>query len=220
MEIARAVARNAGARFSESGLATLVKKAKADDGLTEILGVRIDIPPHLFRQLVSRVSEVVRTRLLESAPPSLQKQIQSAIIDVVDEVHRTSAELQNYDQAQRAVEDLNRSGKLNDKAVLSFALNRQHKEITAALALMCTTTVETIESLIANSSNEGIVFACKAASLRWDTAEMILRSRSSNTIVSTKDLADARAAFQGLSLSAAQRTVRFWQVRSSAKRAN
>jgi hypothetical protein len=163
---------------------------------------------------------VVLTRLLESAPPSLQKQIQSAIVDVVDEVHRTSAELQNYDQAQRAVEDLNRSGKLNDKAVLSFALNRQHKEITAALALMCTTTVETIESLIANSSNEGIVFACKAASLRWDTAEMILRSRSSNTIVSTKDLADARAAFQGLSLSAAQRTVRFWQVRSSAKRAN
>ena len=213
-QVAHALARNSGARFSESGFAALVKKAEGDGGLAELLGVRVDIPPSLFMRLVERASEEVRARLIASAPPNLQKQIQSAVVDVVDDVKRSLNEAQNYDDARLSVEALNRSGKLNDQTVFGFAVDRRQKELTAALATMCGTSLDGMESLINNGSNDGVVFACKAANLRWDTAAMILKSRAAGGQSSDRAFEAERKAFEEITTGAAQRTVRFWHARS------
>ena len=220
-QVAHALARNTGARFSESGFSGLVKKAEGDESLAELLGTRVDIPLHLFMRLVERASEEVRARLVASAPPVLKQQIQSAVVDVVDEVNRSLGESQNYDEARRTVDALNRSGKLNDPTVFKIAADRRQKELVAALALMCGTTLDGMDSLLTSGSNDGVVFACKAAGLRWETAMTILKSRSVGDQRPDHEFEAERTAFDGITLRAAQRTVRFWHARSSAtKRAS
>ena len=64
MQVVTALAENAGAKLLEKAYADLVEKSEADESLLEKLGLRLDIPLHIFRRLLQRVSEAVRTRLL------------------------------------------------------------------------------------------------------------------------------------------------------------
>lgn len=84
--VAHSLAQNSGARFSEKGYAILVKKAESDDGLTEKLGQRLDIPAQLLKQLLSRATDTVRSRLLASAPAEARTQIQFTLASIADQL--------------------------------------------------------------------------------------------------------------------------------------
>ena len=62
------------------------KNRKTTPTLVERLGRRLDIPPNLLRQLLSRATDIVRSRLLASAPPDMQSKIQSALADIAKDV--------------------------------------------------------------------------------------------------------------------------------------
>src|SRR5205085_5067268 len=66
--VARKIAVNAGARFSQNGFATLVRRAEKDDVLAEAAGRRTDIPPALFKQLLAKATETVKAKLLAARP--------------------------------------------------------------------------------------------------------------------------------------------------------
>ncbi len=53
-EVARSVADNRGARISETGFFRLVKRAESDGVLAEKVGLRPDIPPPMFRELLTQ----------------------------------------------------------------------------------------------------------------------------------------------------------------------
>src|SRR6478752_2308559 len=76
-EVVTSVARNEGARFSGSGLLHMVRRAEGDSILAEQLGLRKDVPRHVFQQLIAKASEDVRRRL-ESERPEMMAQIQSS----------------------------------------------------------------------------------------------------------------------------------------------
>ena len=75
VEVHHALARNSGAQFSEAGFAALVKKSESDEKLAEKLGLRLDIPLGLLRQLLARATNLVRSRLLASASPENREKI-------------------------------------------------------------------------------------------------------------------------------------------------
>jgi uncharacterized protein (DUF2336 family) len=54
VNVSNALARNAGARFSECGYATIVGRAERDESLAEKLGLRLDIPANLLRELLAK----------------------------------------------------------------------------------------------------------------------------------------------------------------------
>jgi uncharacterized protein (DUF2336 family) len=64
-QVTHQLARNAGASFSETGFAALVKNAETDASLAEKLGVRLDLPVRLLRELLLRAADAVRSRLLD-----------------------------------------------------------------------------------------------------------------------------------------------------------
>ncbi len=80
------LARNEGARFSSASFAALIKRADGDDSMTESLSQRTDIPQNLFKELLLRATNLVRSRLLAAATPENQKQIQEAMMSVVQEL--------------------------------------------------------------------------------------------------------------------------------------
>ena len=71
-EVARSIATNHKAHLSESAFTTLVRRAEQDGVLAEKVGLRTDIPPRLFRELLMQASDVVQKRLLANAKPDTQ----------------------------------------------------------------------------------------------------------------------------------------------------
>jgi len=60
LDVATTVAGNRSARFSRGGMSKLVVMADGNDGLAEAIGGRSDIPPQLFRQLLTQATATVR----------------------------------------------------------------------------------------------------------------------------------------------------------------
>jgi len=80
----------------------------------------------------------------------------------------------------------------------------------AALSFLSGAPVKVILPLLHTAELDGLVVACKAARLNWSTTTMIVRHRPGATTVADKELEQAKAMFDALSLSVAQRTIRLW----------
>src|SRR5215470_11431177 len=63
-QVVLSTAKNAGARFSDKGFNTLIKRSSGDDALTSCVGMRTDLPAQLFEQLLAAASEKVRSNLV------------------------------------------------------------------------------------------------------------------------------------------------------------
>jgi uncharacterized protein (DUF2336 family) len=81
-EVARSVAKNAGARFSDAGFRMLVKRSVADDTLALQVGARRDVPRQHFLQLLEQASSTVRTRLA-AENPSAGSTVDGVLTEVV-----------------------------------------------------------------------------------------------------------------------------------------
>jgi uncharacterized protein (DUF2336 family) len=212
-EVARKVAVNAGARFSQNGFATLVKRAEKDDVLAEATGQRNDIPPALFEQLLAKATETVKAKLL-AARPDAAGNLTQALNKVAREL-QAERPVRDYTEAQHLVGLLNRDGRLGEAVMLEFARANKFEEAIAALALRCSAPIDIIDRLMQGTRIDALLIPCKAAGLAWATTRAIIRLNPAHSITSEDDFEIARQDFQKLSVAAAQRIMRFWQVRSA-----
>lgn len=217
-QVSNALARNAGARFSEGGYSTLVERSQADDELASSLGIRVDISVEMLRKLLGKATEAVRAKLLAAAPPAMRDKIQSAINAIVQQVGVTPVKAIDYTRAQNAVLALNRAGKLNDSAVNRFAIDGQYEDVVAALSLLSSVSIEAIEGVCRNPKPDGLIVACRASRLSWSATTMIVRNRPGMAPISREELEQGKQVFEMLSLTSAQRTMRFWSAQNSAKK--
>jgi uncharacterized protein (DUF2336 family) len=214
------LAGNNGANFSEDGFATLVKHSERDGELAEKVGLRLDVPLRLFRELLLRATEAVRARLLALAGPESRDQIQRVLAAISEETGH-EAGFQNdhdYAEAQRRVLALRTTGELNEATLFEFAKTGRHADMVAALALLCEAPLTLIENLLQSEHREAFLVPCKAAALDWPTVRMILTCRSIGRTMSDQDVDTARTDYYKLSQSNAKRVLRFWQVRQTASK--
>ncbi len=215
-ETVHRLARNAGARFSETGFSTLVRNAETDESLAEKLGLRLDIPVRLLRELLSKATEAVRSRLLALAPSETKNEIQRVLAKISNEVGREATASRDFSKAQLAILQMQKENRLNEAAVLEFASRRLYEQMVAALSLLSSSPIDLIASLMQSARSSGLLVPCKAAGLKWPTVSVILCNRFAHHTMSDADLALAKADFLRLSQASAQRTLRFWQVRGAA----
>jgi uncharacterized protein (DUF2336 family) len=212
------LAGNFGANFSEDGFATLVKHSERDEQLAEKVGLRLDVPLRLFRELLLRATEAVRSRLLALAGPENREQIQR-VLATLSEDARHEAGFQNehdYAEAHARVLAMRMTGDLNEAALFEFAKTGRYADMVAALSLLCGAPLKLVENLLQSEHREALLVPCKAASLQWPTVRVILTSRSIGRTMSDQDLETARADYLKLSPTTAGRVLRFWQVRQKA----
>ena len=217
VHVSNALARNTGARFSECGYATLVGRAERDEGLAEKLGVRLDIPGSLLRELIGKVADVVRARFLTAQRPVARQKAQNAGATTAGQ-NGPARKAIDYTQAQSEVVALNRTGKLGDSLVNRFAVRGEYTHVVAALALKADVKVEAIEPLLEPDRVYGLIVACKAARLSWSTTTMIVRNRPNCPPSTDRELEQCVAVFESLLLSVAQWTIRFGSDRILAKK--
>jgi hypothetical protein len=66
-----------------------------------------------------------------------------------------------------------------------------------------------------NLHDDGLLVACKAAKLSWETTAAVLECRYSTGSLSAAELARAKHHFAGMTTENARRMLSFWHVRAS-----
>jgi uncharacterized protein (DUF2336 family) len=212
------LAGNAGANFSEGGFAALVKHSEHDGELAEKVGLRLDVPLRLFRELLLRATEAVRARLFALAGPESRDQIQRVLATISEDAGQ-EAGFQNehdYAAAKTRILEMRTRGELNEAAIYEFANAGRLADIVAALSLLCEVPMALVENLLQSEHREALLVPCKAAALDWPTVRVILTCRSVGRTISDQDVDTARTEYFKLSQANAKRVLRFWQVRQSA----
>jgi uncharacterized protein (DUF2336 family) len=210
-EVSRSIATNQQAQLSESAFTTLVKRAEQDGVLAEKVGMRTDIPPRLFRQLLMRASDVVQQRLLASAKPDTQAEIRRVLAKVTDEVGAKAAP-RNYTAALATVRALHKEKKLTEANIAEYAKTGQYEETIAALATLCAVPVEVVDRLMSGERADPVLILAKSAGFGWPTVREVVLARPGPK-PSSLALDSAFENFEKLTAATAQRVVRFWQVR-------
>ena len=185
------LAGNSGASFSENGFATLVKHSERDDQLAEKVGLRLDVPLRLFRELLLRATEAVRSRLMALAGPESREQIQRVLAAIAEDAQHEAGipEINTTTERRRRTRwPMRAAGELNEAAIFEFAKAGRYADLVAALALLCGSPLPLVESLLQNESREAILVPCKAAGLQWPTVRMIMTCRSVGGATSEHDL--------------------------------
>jgi uncharacterized protein (DUF2336 family) len=211
-EVARSVADNATARLSNDAYSALVNRAEKDNILAEKVGRRPDIPPHHFRDLLVRATEVVQRRLLATAGPDTQSEIRRMLAAISKEFNAVAAP-RDYSAAQRTVLGLHRAGQLGEAELSNFAQSNKFEETVATLSALCGVPIEAVDRLAAGERPDPVLILCKAVGFGWPTAKAILLAQPDSRKPNNQALDAAHSNFERLSPSTARRVVRFWQVR-------
>jgi uncharacterized protein (DUF2336 family) len=214
--VALSVAVNAGARFSDFGYSTLVKRAQQDDALAQGVFSRQEIPRQHLLNLYSSASESVR-RKLESADPRKAEFIRDVVAQASDRIQTTSREGSAEFMAARAsVESLHKAGNLSEAKLCEFARTRKFDETVVAMALMCDMPVGVIERAIVNDNADQLLVLVRAAGLSWDTTKAVLLTASKANSRSKQDLDQFRENFSKLRPETAKKAVQFYRFREKS----
>lgn len=208
--VKRKLAGNAGARLSDSGFTLLLRSAAHDSVLAETVALRSDVPDHLFRELLTRATDVVRQRLLANARPETQAHIRAVLAKVSDEVARKPT--RDFSQAQQQVRVLARAGELTEEQLADFARSKEYDSTVAALSELTEVPIDVVERLMNGDRPDPILILCKAAGYSWPTVRNIIQARLGSRGKAAPTLETAHSNFDKLSVATAQRVVRFWQL--------
>ncbi len=209
--VKRKLANNAGAKISETGFATLVRSADQDGVLAEAVALRADVPDHMFRELLSRATDVVQRRLLSKARPETQAEIRRVLARVSGEVFAPKP-VRDFSEAQARMRALAEAGQLGEAELMEFASKQSYDDAVAALAQLTGVPIDVVDRLMNGERPDPILILCKSAGYSWPTAREILLARLGNRGKGAPSIEAASANFDRLSTSTAKRVVRFWQV--------
>lgn len=218
-QVLHTLAKNAGARFSDTGYAVLVEKADGDDILAEAVGSRQDIPARLLQNLLAQATEIVRTRLLALIAPQQREQFAQILSNISSTIGRASknAEDSKYANVEKTIRRLQEAGRLDAATIGDFAAAGQMLQASVGIAVMTSSKVDLIAEILSGVRNDAVLIPCKAAGLDWPAVEAILRNRLQAQPVSSEVLELAKNDYRRLSVQTAQKTLRFLQVRASVK---
>ncbi len=217
-EVFHKLAQNHGAFFSKPGFSTLVNYAKSDEALAEMVGQRVDVPPHLLHDLVVKATDAVRKRLIATAPAEVHAEIKRAMESISDVVmHEVEVEARDFKRARDLVLSLQRKNLLNEAMLGEFARTHKYEEMVATLAVLSSARFELVERLMRTVHHGGLLVVCKAADLGWPTVQAILIHRHSNHSLASHDLETAATDYARLSKPTAQKLLTFWQAKPEGK---
>jgi len=195
-EVVQSVVANEGACFSDFGFRQMIKLSEMDSALAEQVGLRKEIPRHMFAQLIAKASDEVK-RKLEQERPDLIAEIHATVTDAAGKLYsKFGPGQESYLALKQAVKALYRSGRLNEKAILSYALAHKHEEAVVGLSLLCSLPTEVIEQILVLNNRDMILVVSKALEFSWETAMSLLFLGADNHRISSSDLTDLKAEFK------------------------
>jgi uncharacterized protein (DUF2336 family) len=216
-DVVTSVANNDGARFSEFGFLHMVKRAEGDSILAEQLGLRKDIPRHLFQQLIAKASEDVRKRL-ERERPDMIEQIQSSVTDIAGVLQSKLGPVsRSYFVAKRLVATQHRLGNLGENSIFGYAISHRFEEVTIGLSLLCSLPGDVIERALLDRNREMLLILAKALDFTWETTMSLLFLGAKDHRITAQDLDDLESEFGRLNVATSLSVLECYRSRKNAR---
>jgi uncharacterized protein (DUF2336 family) len=213
-EVVRNVAGNSGARLSQAGFCTLVRRAETDGILTERIGQRPDTPQPFFHQLFIQATHIVQKRLLAIATPETQDKIRRVLADISQEFTRDTMPAWGSSASVRRNE-MEPSVKMDEAAIVELAGAERYDETIAALSTRCDIPLQHMHRILANKRADPALVVCKALGFAWPTAQAIVLLLTKGYGISAHTLESKHRNFEKLSASGSNEVLRLWYKRLS-----
>ena len=214
-EVVNSVATNTGAHFSEFGFLHMIQRAEGDSILAEHLGLRRDIPRHIFQQLIAKASDDVRRRLLDERPDMVEH-IRSAISDVAGSLQsKFGPASRSYFVAKRVVATQHRQGNLNENSISTYARSHKIEEVTIGLSLLCALPADVIERALLDRKRETLLILAKALDFSWATTMALLFLGAKDHRITARELNDLEREFGRLNIETSRSVLEFYQSRKN-----
>jgi uncharacterized protein (DUF2336 family) len=214
-EVAQSVATNEGARLSEAGFLNLIKRSENDRILAESIGLRQDIPRHLFQQLIAKASDETK-RKLERERPEMIDTVDALVADVTASMHaKFGPGSPRYYAAKKAVSFKHRLGELKESAILEYARARKTEETIVGLTLLCSLPSDVVERALVGKSRELLLILAKAHQFSWDTTAALLFLGAPHFTISDHELDQMRNQFTSLHASSSREVLAHYRDRKT-----
>jgi uncharacterized protein (DUF2336 family) len=218
-EVVQNTVNNPGAEFTERGFTRLVNRAEDDDNLATCVGLRPNLPRHLYLKLLAKASATVRERL-EAANPKQTENVLGAVREATRRARfASSAMTKQTEIAYALVKSLFEDGRLDETQVAQFAEADKFDEANAAIAALANVPVAVAENMMIESRAEGVMILCKVSGLSWPTVKAIIDMRYKLSGGEPTDLLTCKATYERLRPSTAQQVLRFHRMQQTSHEA-
>lgn len=214
-EVRFAVAGNFGSKISVSGFGKLVALSERDALLAEKTGLRPDLPPHCLVELINNAADAVRGRLLALAPTAAKQELGRIVAIARENAKAEMEKPRDFASAFEMVQRLQQNNELNETVLAKVAKGRQYEATVVTLATLASAPIDFVRPLMRSRRNDGLIVICRAADLGWETTRAVIMSRFLSA--RDTDLDEAHLNFTRLGSRAAQRLLRSWQIRETAR---
>jgi uncharacterized protein (DUF2336 family) len=215
-EVVNSVAGNSGAKFSEFGFLNLVTRAEGDSILAEQLGLREDVPRHVFQQLIAKATADVKKRL-ERERPDMARQIQSSVSELAGELQSKFGPVsRSHFVAKRVVTTQYRQGNLNEDSISNYACAHRVEEVTIGMSLLCALPNDVIERALLDRNREMLLILCKALDFCWDTTMSLLFLGAKDHRITASDLRSFEYDYGRLNIETTRSVLAFCQSRKGS----
>jgi uncharacterized protein (DUF2336 family) len=215
-EVAQTTAANPGARFSEFGYSTLVRRCEDDAELALCMWSRAEVPRQHLLKLFAQASETVRLRL-EAADRRKAGLVREVIAQASTRIQATTREHSaDFAAARERVEALHTAGQLTVAALEGFARDGRFEETAIALSLLCDVPIAPVERALAQEWSEQVLVLAKAIGLTWSVTRSILLLQAGTRMSSTHELGRCREQFDKLKPETARKVMQFYRLREQA----
>jgi uncharacterized protein (DUF2336 family) len=215
-EVVQSTVNNPGAEFSERGFTRLVNRAEDNDGLATCVGLRPNIPRHLYLKLLAKASATVRAKL-EAVNQPIAKEVSKAVREATRLARSApSAITQETAIAHALVKSLYEDGRLDEHQVAAFAEAGKFDEANAGVAALANVPVSMAENMMVETRAEGVMILAKISAMSWSTVRAIIKMRDKLAGKEESDLENCKATYERLRPSTAQQVLRFHRMQQTA----
>jgi uncharacterized protein (DUF2336 family) len=206
-------ANNLGARFSDFGYSTLVKRSEAYTDLAASVWKRPEVPRRHLLALFAAASEAVRQEL-QSINSRKTEEIRDLVALAGNELQSLSREQSSeYAAARSHVQSLHDSKGLCELNVLAFARARKFQETAIALSLIGDFSIGMVERAMAHDKCDQLLVLAKSIGLSFETVKAILMLQTGMGKGLGPDLKEARESFGKLRAGTARTAVQYYRLR-------
>jgi hypothetical protein len=196
-DVVNSVASNRGARLSNFGFLHMIKRAEGDAILAEQLGLRGDIPRHVFQQLIAKASDDVKRRLA-SERPEMMTTIETSVSDVAGALQsKFGPSSRTHFVAKRVV------------------TTHRVDEVTIGLSLLTSLPTDVIERALMDRKRDLLLILAKALNLSWRTTMALLFLGAKDHRITIADLRDLEGEFGALNVETSRSVLEFYQSRKT-----
>jgi uncharacterized protein (DUF2336 family) len=209
---------NKGAQIDEETMKRVVKRAEANKDLHEPLVDRDDLSPELMHDMFWFVSSTLRETILSKAtnldPDMVNRLLRESEERILLEMGSAPPE---KSRAHLYIEKMIAKRELNEALLVKLCREKQWPELVCGLAHLANIDEKTAKRVFFDKTGEGLAIACKASRFDRSTFSTFILLRETGSQRSIEDTYKLLALYDEVPVDVAQRTMRFWRVRSQEK---